>query len=698
MSVITPKVEMLLPSAAELVTFGELRNASTSAPGQVKKTSPDAWDGSAAGPASGTQTILFGEEGEASTIVTADTKWALIGLSKDIDAGGLSYEYLDYAVYVRFDTGTLLVFENGTPKYGGPDVPYVIGDKVTVRFANGVVTYLKNDSVFYESLVVPTEASFPLRFAVALAALDSELTNCKMQVPRWVDVSEDVVSDVVCDWGIHGDAPKDRLADPGAMSFDLDNSASNSDGTRGYYSCGHDDVREGFGIGALVRMSLTHALYGTKVKWVGTVESAWPLSGARDPRTIVRCSDWMEEATRSKLHGLPVQTDTQSDELFSTIIAAMDKQPPGGTSVGSGSDEYPFALDNVQDEKSKVSGELLKIAMSEYGIIYVDAGVLYFEGRRRRGGAGGVRFALDETNITKLRTTHDRVDVLNRVQVSIHPRRRDSAATTELFDLGVGSATALPIKTEIVLDCPYRDPNQPAERTGGVDMVTPEETEDYLFNSQEDGGGANLSAQLTVEYVDPPPGGNSAKVRVYNDGPLDGYLVRLKLRGRGIYDFRPVLSDVRDQDSIDQYGENAFSYDMPHQSLPANARDTAQFILALHKDEGTRARTIQFVANWSDENVEQAFNLRVSDKVSVTVAELGFDAVQFFVNGFKMRVKPSGLTVVTLDLTPVDTTQFWLLGIDGRTELDETTVLGYGFFIAGWVLDTSQLGTDSFLN
>jgi hypothetical protein len=34
----------------------------------------------------------------------------------------------------------------------------------------------------------------------------------------------------------------------------------------------------------------------------------------------------------------------------------------------------------------------------------------------------------------------------------------------------------------------------------------------------------------------------------------------------------------------------------------------------------------------------------------------------------------------------------------GRSELDETTILGYGIFAAGWILDTSTLGTDTFLN
>ncbi len=37
----------------------------------------------------------------------------------------------------------------------------------------------------------------------------------------WVDVSEDVVTAVKAEWGIHGGTPKDRVADVGSMSFSV---------------------------------------------------------------------------------------------------------------------------------------------------------------------------------------------------------------------------------------------------------------------------------------------------------------------------------------------------------------------------------------------------------------------------------------------------------------------------------------------
>lgn len=278
------------------------------------------------------------------------------------------------------------------------------------------------------------------------------------------------------------------------------------------------------------------------------------------------------------------------------------------------------------------------------------------------------------------------------MQVSIHPRRRDTAATSVLFSLS--SAAEVQRNTSVVLQCPYRDPAQRAQRVGGVDMVAPVASTDYVGNTAEDGSGADITSQFTVTSV---PGGNSAAVTVTNNGPLDGWLTTLQLRGRGLYNFEPVISDIRDDASIAAYGENPLAYDMPYQALPANALDTAQFLLNLNKSARTRATTVTYLANWSMETVEQAFNLAISDRVSITCAAAGLDGAVFFVNGITMEIRRSGLVLVTYDLSPADLTEYWLLEVAGRTELDETTVLGYGLFVAGWLLDSSVLATDTFL-
>lgn len=528
----------------------------------------------------------------------------------------------------------------------------------------------------------------------------------------WVDVSEDVVSSITVTWGIHGSSPKQRVADPGTMRFQMDNSARGGgafdsgvfdggvfDAGRqiGYYVPGHPNARSGFDIRTPVRYVLNHDFFGDRVRWVGTVESVKIVAGLT--QTVdVSCVDWLEDAARSKVTDLAVETDIQSDALFAVLVAAAPKQPPNGMRVGTGSDIYAYALDDVQDESTTLLEILQELTLSEFGICYESAGVVVFEGRKTRGGGGAVKFALsDDDQIVELGLSSGRDDIINRVQVIVHPRRRDSAATTVLFNLG--AAVEIPRGTSITIKCPYRDPNQQAQRVGGVDMVTPVAVTDYSFTANKDGTGTDYTSQLTVAY-EGTPGGNSATVIVTNNGPADGWIPAngLELRGRGLYNFEPVIADLGDVDSIDAFGEGVLSYDMPLQSSTANADDLARFILALNKTPRPRAQRVSFIANWSEIEVEQAFDLEISDRVSVTSNPAGLVADPYFVNGFRFVSHPSGLTTVTLDLAPVNTTQYWQLEVDGRTELDETTILGYGLFAVGWILDSSTLGTDTFLN
>lgn len=506
---------------------------------------------------------------------------------------------------------------------------------------------------------------------------------------EWVDISEDVVSGVKASGGMRGGSPKDRVAEPGEMSLDLDNGASNSAGVDSYYTPGHARTRPGFRLGTELRLRLSHPLFGSRVKYRGTIDSAPAAPGVRDPRTRVKCVDWMEEAARAQPAGLEVMVDTQFDKVFEKLVGAVSRQPPA-VSVIAGSDVYPLALDNIQDESGNILSEFHKLAASEYGYIYYEAETLTGESRRRRGGESAVRLALTEDTMVGLTLAHERDDLINRALVVVHPRRVDAAATTVLFNLG--SKPPILRGTSFRISAPYRDPSQTAQRVGGKDMVTPVAGTDYAFNTKEDGTGVDITEQLAISVTFY---GNVADVQVENKGPQDGFLTKLRLRGRGLYDFEPIVSDLKDAASIKAHGQTPFTFDMPYQSSPSVASDTGQFVIALNKDPSTRVTQVAFMANWSEELLAALFDLRISDRISIDSPRMSIAARPFFINGWELDISQAGAVLVRWDLAPVDTTQFWLLEVDGRTELDETTVLGYGLFAAGWILDTSVLGTDT---
>ena len=122
---------------------------------RLAKTAALAWGNAAA---FSTRAI---NSGFVEIVVAEKNTSRMIGLSH----GNVSSSFtdIDYALYLRNDAA-LYVYENNVQK--GPFGAYASGDRLKVRLQSGVVTYLRNDVVFYTSLVAPI---LPLRLDAALS-------------------------------------------------------------------------------------------------------------------------------------------------------------------------------------------------------------------------------------------------------------------------------------------------------------------------------------------------------------------------------------------------------------------------------------------------------------------------------------------------------------------------------------------------
>ena len=88
-------------------------------------------------------------------------------------------------------------------------------------------------------------------------------------------------------------------------------------------------------------------------------------------------------------------------------------------------------------------------------------------------------------------------------------------------------------------------------QVAGKDMVAPVAGTHYAFNSDPDGGGTNLNANLdvTVTY-----GANDVSYELTNTGASNGYVTLLKAVGKGIYIYDPVSYVAKDDARITKYG------------------------------------------------------------------------------------------------------------------------------------------------
>ncbi len=422
-------------------------------------------------------------------------------------------------------------------------------------------------------------------------------------------------------------------------------------------------------------------------KFVGTLDSIRPAASIVGERTT-RCTavDWMNHAARQKVTGLTVQTGKRSDELFTLLVNSLPT-PPAAVEVQTGQDTYAYALDNTRDEANVVLTELQRLAMSELGYIYVkgdtvQGGTLVFESRKRRATAtANLDTFVDVADIIDVDAPQTLETVLNKVQVITHPRRIDAAATTVLFKL----ANAVPIGpgSSIMILGAYRDPLQESARVGGTDMQTPVAGTDFAANTAADGSGTAILLSVVAEF-----GGNGVRFTVTNNSGLSGFITLLQCRGRGIYDYQNAILEATDTDSTVRYGENVATVDMTYQSDPAVGSEACLYLVNLYRDPTTHVNSVQlFAPNTDVALIERILRREISDRIGIVEQMTGLKTstdgsatatVGFFINAIDLVIGERDHISASWLLAPADRTAYWLLEIPGRSELDVSTVLGFG--------------------
>lgn len=520
----------------------------------------------------------------------------------------------------------------------------------------------------------------------ATYALQAELSGSGA---GWTDLWADVRRDVPVKggYGIRGNSPSDRVASPGTLFFALDNSKFNSGNAFGYYSPDHASCRAGFAIGIAIRLVWT---YGgvTKYKWRGTLDSIKPTANVRGGPWLTYCTafDWMDEAARTNVDNLAIQLNKRSDELWALLIASVPR-PPAATVTGVGRDTYPIAFDNTREEAITVIEEAQRLSMSEAGYVYpmgdvTQGGTVVFESRTDRAGKNTNLSTLDNT-MFDLVSGRSRDDVINRFLVEIHPKRIDAAATSVLFNLTETNAIlALGAGETKTFMAPYTDPAQRDSRVGGTAMVEPVATTDYLMNEASDGSGTNLTASLSVNTL---YYANVAEVSLQNTGLKAGYVTKLQLRGKGIYDMQHMVFKQEDAASKTQFGAQAFNYDMPYQNDPNVGEGAAKYFLGVYKDQLTNVESVAIYPNRSNAEMVAARDREPGDRVGLAETQTALvTTTGFFIQSVDFEIREGGVTTVIWGLAPASRIPFWLLGVAGASELGApglgivgTTVLGF---------------------
>jgi hypothetical protein len=417
-------------------------------------------------------------------------------------------------------------------------------------------------------------------------------------------------------------------------------------------------------------------------RFLGTLDSIYPTAGVRG-RYLSACTvvDWMDEAARYHVTGLGLQLAKRGDQVFQTVVSSMPIQP-AAIQTTPGLDTYPYALDNVQDENTTAMQILQALALSELGYIYVKSdavqgGTLVYESRSVRG-ANNVAVQTFGNSMEHLTVQRSRQNLLNKVQVTAHPRKVDAAATTALFQLDTVSATQ-PFTT-LSLNAPFRDPNQPLARVGGTNMQAPVATTDYTMNTQADGLGADITALFTVTISS--SSANSATLAITNNSQFTGYITFLQLRGQGVYDYNTTVLSASDTSSQLNFGQRITNLDMPYQADPIVANEAAQYVLNVWSNPLSYVTELSILGNWTDALMQATLLRDISDCVTVAESVTGVPAsIRYFINAVELRIAQGRVFRTKFTLAPADQNAYWLLEVVGAGELGLTTRLGYGVIV-----------------
>lgn len=541
--------------------------------------------------------------------------------------------------------------------------------------------------------------------AVSLTDLAVEL----YLVDTWVDIQSDVMSPISVSWGINGNGPVDRTASPGTMKFKLKN-------PDGRYSPNHASCTVGFKSGILVRLKCVYDGV-THYKFYGRVTAGgiYVAPGQYGPRYVeVTAYDWFEQVTNYKISLPTLTTNKTAAETVALIVANMSV-PPLSTEYNECQSIFPNVFDTVKAEKTTALSEGFKAVMSELGAWYLrhsgaTGELMVVDGRYTRsdrnlqaipsvsvtredildtdGGqilgtdsavlvdAGTSFFAAlgttDMPVITALTPANGK-HTYNQIKFTTYPRYIDTTPQV-LYSLNSYIALGVGETRENILG-QYRDPTGGAARISGQSMISPLATTDYLMFANSDGTGTNLTANLvvTANY-----GSEGVRYTLQNTGATAGYVTKLQARGYGIYTYDPLTQYVEDAASLASYGPLELMLDMKYEQNLELVAEIASIQLDQYAQPKDSIESISFIANSSEYAMNMFLYLDVGMRIQVMEPHSAVSG-DYFIQSVAFNVTGNEIITVSYMLMSgtFDNYTFWELGIDGSTELGETTVLAF---------------------
>lgn len=411
-----------------------------------------------------------------------------------------------------------------------------------------------------------------------------------------------------------------------------------------------------------------------------------PTIESRDRASVVMEDGWAWLEGREA--ELPVQTDVPTGTAILDLLEEVSwpeqswmlgmaglgettylsaATPPGwsfGKSLDTGLDVIPAWW-----AEGKVDRQIFDLVESEHGFCYIDAdGQFVFLDRDTLYKSTPVATITQSQLLTDLEIGQPSDVVWNRIIVVCKPWTHASSPA-KIWQMG--SATYVRAGESFTFRATFDNP------ADGI--VTPVQVTDFEANESSDGTGEDLTSHFTASVS---AGALSADITMTNNGTVPGYVTSLQLRGQAYtQDVFEVLA--QDQTSIDAYGPHTLKMETDWIQDTLVAYDMATWLLSANAYYRAAPRVML------ERRDAEQFGYDLGTHITLDLDWYGLED-DYRIGYIRTRwLDNTGQRVQTeWRLEPMDTQNYWRLGVRGRSELsepwmitsvfvDSVTLLGY---------------------
>ena len=334
-------------------------------------------------------------------------------------------------------------------------------------------------------------------------------------------------------------------------------------------------------------------------------------------------------------------------------------------SLDAGQDTVPYWYGS--DVKARFAQE--EIDDSEQGFSYIDGlGYFNFEDRHHR---------LTVTHQTSQATFSDTMasityslnpkNVYNIIKARVTPWELQAIAELwrleETPSMGVGQTQTWWGEASVSNESVFVDA-----------WTTPVSTTDYTANSQSDGGGTDMTSDISIVTTKLA---RSIKLAITNNGTVPAYITLLKARGTYYNPNTKVTRKAEDSTSQTAYQKRTLELDGKYMTDANKAQDYVTYAIGKYKDP--RAELGMSIMNQDAATLTQILSREISDRVTIVNTKLGLND-DYFIDYMEHDISMSGL-LHTANYRLADTINedFWVLDYSAlaSSSLSGQTKLGY---------------------